>query len=115
LESGCEAGRVERRRWAGSVRVRTSDHRRPRSQTWCASSGPGRLSDSHVGLGTLSDVDLTGFKQTYILATGYENPYSDNRERLEGDPSWDFRTIGCGHDVMLDEPQQLVDVLLWST
>lgn len=60
-------------------------------------------------------VDLAGFKQTYILATGYENPYSDNRERLEGDPSWDFHIIDCGHDIMLDEPQQLVDVLLRST
>jgi pimeloyl-ACP methyl ester carboxylesterase len=63
----------------------------------------------------LSDVDLARFKRTYILATGYENPYSDNRERLEGDPSWDFRSIDCGHDIMFDEPRQLVDVLLRST
>ena len=58
-----------------------------------------------------SDTDLAGFKRSYVLATGYDNPYADNRDRLEGDPSWDFHTIDCGHDIMLDEPQQLVDVL----
>lgn len=61
-------------------------------------------------------VDLASFKRTFVLAEGWEaNPYLDNRERLTSDPSWDFFSIDCGHDIMLDEPQFLVDTLLRDT
>ncbi|WP_432975334.1 alpha/beta fold hydrolase [Dactylosporangium sp. CA-233914] len=58
-------------------------------------------------------VDLASFKRTYVLAEGWEaNPYRDNRERFANDPSWDFFSIDCGHDIMLNDPQFLVDTLL---
>ncbi|MDN3059774.1 alpha/beta hydrolase [Streptomyces sp. SRF1] len=63
---------------------------------------------------TLSNnVDLTRFRRTYVLAEGWDpNPYRDNRERLADDPSWDFFSVDCGHDIMMNEPQFLVDTLL---
>jgi hypothetical protein len=51
-------------------------------------------------------------KCTHILATGYEQspfpPFHDTAK----DMGWHTRTIDCGHDVMLDKPAELVDMLL---
>ena len=49
----------------------------------------------------------------HVLATGYESPYplSTAHERAK-DKGWTTRTIPCGHEVMLDRPDDLTDLLL---
>jgi pimeloyl-ACP methyl ester carboxylesterase len=49
---------------------------------------------------------------THILATGWENsvfPADHRRAKAKG---WKTRTVACGHDVMLDLPTDLTDLLL---
>ena len=48
---------------------------------------------------------------TYILATDYAGPQF--RQFYEGakQRGWKTRTIACGHDVMLDRPDELTDML----
>ena len=50
-------------------------------------------------------------KCTHILATGYEQspfpPFHDTAK----DKGWKTRTIDCGHDVMLDKPAELAQML----
>jgi pimeloyl-ACP methyl ester carboxylesterase len=50
---------------------------------------------------------------THILATGYQEgspfPACHERARAKG---WKTRTIACGHDVMLDLPEELTAFLL---
>ena len=57
--------------------------------------------------------DLTVKKKTYILAAGYQ-PTSFARfyESLKTDPTWIVKTVPCGHDVMLDEPDTLAEMLI---
>ena len=44
-------------------------------------------------------------KRTYLLANGYEMHVFDQfYERVKNDPAWKVRTVECGHDVMLDDP-----------
>jgi pimeloyl-ACP methyl ester carboxylesterase len=49
----------------------------------------------------------------HILATGYESPFpiaaAHERAKSKG---WTTRTISCGHEVMLDRPDELTDLLL---
>jgi len=33
-------------------------------------------------------------------------------ERVKNDPAWKARTVKCGHDVMLDDPDTLTTLLL---
>src|ERR1700733_8797741 len=58
------------------------------------------------GLGRVGDV-------THILATGYQEgspfPACHERARAKG---WKTRTMACGHDVMLDLPEELTAFLL---
>jgi pimeloyl-ACP methyl ester carboxylesterase len=52
-------------------------------------------------------------KRTYLLATGYEMHVFDQfHERVKNDPAWKVRTVKCGHDVMLDDPDELTKLLL---
>jgi hypothetical protein len=49
---------------------------------------------------------------TFILATGFDGspfPASYDRAKAKG---WKTRTMDCGHDVMLDRPEELTSTLL---
>ena len=51
---------------------------------------------------------------TYILATGWDNsPFRVAHERAKA-KGWRTLTVTCGHDVMLDLPGELTDLLLGS-
>ena len=69
-------------------------------------------------VGTLTQkAKLTGARdrvpgKAYIRATGYENPAFDRYyARLKADPSWRAFEVPCGHDVMVDMPERLADIL----
>jgi hypothetical protein len=63
-------------------------------------------------------VSLTGAREriprkTYLLAGSFNlSPFRAAYERLSQDSSWTTRIIRGGHDVMLDNPQELAAVLL---
>ena len=50
---------------------------------------------------------------THILATGYreDSPFRASHERAR-QKGWKTRTVACGHDVMLDLPDELTALLL---
>jgi pimeloyl-ACP methyl ester carboxylesterase len=49
---------------------------------------------------------------THILATGWDNsPFRAAHERAKS-KGWKTRTVTCGHEVMLDLPGELTDLLL---
>jgi pimeloyl-ACP methyl ester carboxylesterase len=51
-------------------------------------------------------------KRIFALASGWEpNPVRAFYEKLQKDPAWTIRTIKCGHDAMLDEPEEVVNIL----
>jgi len=51
--------------------------------------------------------------RTYILATGYDmGVFNRFYEQVKNDPKWRAHTVPCGHDVMLDQPEQLAKLLL---
>lgn len=55
---------------------------------------------------------LEDLPKTFVLAEGWAaNPYVDNKERFANDPNWSFHTAPVGHDLMLEAPELLVDVL----
>jgi pimeloyl-ACP methyl ester carboxylesterase len=52
-------------------------------------------------------------KKTYIRASGYPNVSFDKAyTRVKKDPSWRTYEVPCGHDVMIDEPDRLTDILI---
>jgi pimeloyl-ACP methyl ester carboxylesterase len=63
-------------------------------------------------------VKLTGKEKqvknrTYILATGYDMHVFDQfHTKLKDNAAWKVRTVPCGHDVMLDKPDDLTKLLL---
>ena len=61
---------------------------------------------------------LTGAREripnkTYIRACGYPNvSFEKALARVKADPSWRTYEVPCGHDVMIDEPDRLTEILL---
>jgi hypothetical protein len=48
---------------------------------------------------------------TFILATGFaDSPFQPFYERARA-LGWATMTVSCGHDVMLDRPQELTQIL----
>jgi len=55
-------------------------------------------------------------KRTYVLATSWgsppPSPFIPIAERLKADKGWKVLELPCGHDVMLDMPNETADILL---
>ena len=52
-------------------------------------------------------------KRTYVLAAGWgPSPFQQFGTRLKDDRDWQFVSMACGHDVMVDRPQELAAVLI---
>jgi len=52
-------------------------------------------------------------KKTYIRAGAYPNPGFDAAlARVRTDKSWRVYSVPCGHDVMVDMPERLTEILL---
>ena len=66
----------------------------------------------------LQPIGLTGLrervaKKTYIRAAQYEQPWFDAHYLAKkADPSWRTYQVPCGHDVMIDMPERLAEILL---
>jgi pimeloyl-ACP methyl ester carboxylesterase len=70
-------------------------------------------------IGTFTDkIVLTGARdriarKSYIRAKSYANPGFDRAyDALKSDPSWRMYEVACGHDVMVDNPARLTEILL---
>lgn len=52
-------------------------------------------------------------RKTYIRALGYPNPaFNAALEKTKADKSWKTYEVQCGHDVMIEEPDRLVQILM---
>jgi pimeloyl-ACP methyl ester carboxylesterase len=52
-------------------------------------------------------------KRVYMLAAGWEpSPFQQFGARLKDDRGWQFVSFACGHDVMVDRPQELAAALI---
>ncbi len=52
-------------------------------------------------------------RKSYIRAASYANPGFDRAlAAAKADPSWRTYEVGCGHDVMVDRPERLTEILL---
>jgi hypothetical protein len=70
-------------------------------------------------IATFTDaIALTGGRErvaakTYIRAKSYANPGFDRAyEALRSDGSWRLHDVPCGHDVMVDMPDRLAEMLV---
>jgi pimeloyl-ACP methyl ester carboxylesterase len=65
-----------------------------------------------------SPIALSGARErvahkTYIRAKSYHNPSFDRAfAAAQSDPSWHCHLLPCGHDVMVDMPDRLTELLL---
>jgi len=50
-------------------------------------------------------------KKTYIRASGYPSPYFDAGLASARAKNWRIYEVACGHDVMLDMPERLTEIL----
>jgi pimeloyl-ACP methyl ester carboxylesterase len=52
-------------------------------------------------------------RKTYIRATSYPNKkFDEHLAKLKGDQTWRTFGVPCGHDVMVDMPERLVEILM---
>lgn len=52
-------------------------------------------------------------RHVYILAEGFSpSPFQDFFDGLKDDPAWQTFGLACGHDVMVDMPGELTEILL---
>lgn len=63
-------------------------------------------------------LELTGAymripRKTYVRATGWNSMASQRfHTRIKNDPDWVVADVSCGHDVMIDSPNRLAEILL---
>jgi pimeloyl-ACP methyl ester carboxylesterase len=51
-------------------------------------------------------------RKVFIRAQNYPSPaFEPTYERLKGDPGWTAHLLPCGHDVMIDMPDALAEIL----
>jgi pimeloyl-ACP methyl ester carboxylesterase len=75
------------------------------------------LTPQPIGV-SLQPIKITGARdritrKAYILATGYANPpFVAAHAALKDDPSWRLFELPCHHDVMVEMPEELAQILL---
>jgi pimeloyl-ACP methyl ester carboxylesterase len=50
-------------------------------------------------------------KKTFVQATGWDSPFKDTIAQFRADPAWQVHEIACGHDIAVEMPDELTDVL----
>jgi pimeloyl-ACP methyl ester carboxylesterase len=50
-------------------------------------------------------------KKAYVLAEGYPGPFRPLRDKLAATPGWRTYELPCGHDIMVDIPDRLAEIL----
>lgn len=65
-------------------------------------------------------IELTGrymsiAKKTFVVATNWRGFLAGEYARVKEDKMWTTFEVNCGHDVMLDAPERLADILLSVT
>jgi hypothetical protein len=50
-------------------------------------------------------------KKTFVQATGWDSPFKDTVAQFRADPAWQVHEIACGHDIAVEMPDELTDVL----
>ncbi|MBT5048696.1 MAG: alpha/beta hydrolase [Rhodospirillaceae bacterium] len=84
-----------------------------KDQAWVDS----KTTEQPLGV-SLQPIKLTGArdripKKSYIRAAPYENPAFDSYlENCAADPSWTTYSLPCGHDIMVDMPDRLAEILI---
>jgi pimeloyl-ACP methyl ester carboxylesterase len=90
--------------------------RDPADREWVDS----KLTEQPIGV-SLSPIRLTGArdrvpKKTYVLATRYAGSSSERfraiHDRLSRTSGWSVRQVSSGHDVMVDAPGELAEILV---
>lgn len=52
-------------------------------------------------------------KKIYIRAKGYSSlPFEGYYQKFSAEPAWHVHELPCGHDVMIDSPQRLAEMLV---
>ena len=53
-------------------------------------------------------------KRIYVHGTdlGRPSPFKPFYEKCKADPAWETYTLACGHDVMMDMPEETLEILL---
>jgi len=88
-------------------------HVNEKDQAWVES----KLTPQPIGV-MLQPINLTGARErvarkAYIRAPKYPQPSFDKYyEAKKADPSWRAYEVPCGHDIMVDMPERLVEILL---
>jgi pimeloyl-ACP methyl ester carboxylesterase len=88
-------------------------HVNDKDQAWVN----GKLTPQPVGV-MLQPIKLSGArerlrKKAYVRAPQYPQPTFDSYYRAKkADPSWRVFEVPCGHDVMVDRPEELAGILL---
>jgi hypothetical protein len=55
-------------------------------------------------------------QRIFALASGWApSPFRQFYEKLQEDPAWIIRAIQCGHDAMIDAPEEVVNILREAT
>tara|TARA_B100000315_G_C14576903_1_gene588359 strand:- start:1181 stop:1894 length:714 start_codon:yes stop_codon:yes gene_type:complete len=59
------------------------------------------------------DVNFEEFESlTYIYASGNKLGQFDKfTDKFSADPAWQYYAVGCGHEVMVDRPDKLIEIL----
>jgi len=92
------------------------------SEAWGVNEADRQWVDDFCGpqpIGTLtSPIVLSGAREniarkTYIRAKDYASPsFRRAFAKVQADPSWRWYEVPCGHDVMVDMPERLTELLL---
>ncbi len=62
---------------------------------------------------TLSGAGKAILDRSYVFASGYRpSTFRPLADRLRDDPAWDFHDFDCGHEVIVDMPQEHSTILL---
>jgi pimeloyl-ACP methyl ester carboxylesterase len=50
-------------------------------------------------------------RKTFVQATGWGSPFNDAIAEFRADENWSVHQVACGHDIAIEEPDRLAEIL----
>lgn len=87
------------------------DYRNDADRIWVNEKATPQPAGTFTERARVTGVYKTVPKKTFVQATGWDSPFKEAVAEFRADAGWRVHEVACGHDIAIEEPDELTRIL----
>jgi pimeloyl-ACP methyl ester carboxylesterase len=87
------------------------DYRDDADRVWVNEKATPQPAGTFTERARVTEAYKTVPRKTFVQATGWDSPFNDTVSALRADGGWSVYEVACGHDIPIEEPDELAGIL----